>query len=379
MFRSLYFLIVAISLLCVPAGYGAGPTPESTEPHVQLDITAPVTVEITPADDSKTIAQKMIALEGKLEVATGGEAKGFWSRKYHAMKAKYNYWHRYRVGRREVNAAKGEVSTIPVGAVLFNGAAALIGIHVLESLAIGPAMIAVGQSDLLPSMLGKGLTAWGAALINPVPTGIPLIDAFTESFCWLTLLVVKTDLYHRGVYTVEMSLVKVSGRVARLVGADYVWHALMAKQTGRDRLLKALEAARPSVVRVPLEELSFVIRDNEGRTLAKLQLGTTEKLDVKLVGFEIHREASTEAGKRELAWALKTFGWDIRDAILKPEALVAGGHGRLIDDGEVRRWEVEGTSVLLRSKWIVRRAPPPPVSPKTCLDTLRAASEEAPS
>lgn len=327
----------------------------AAEPSLQVEISQPLAIDIQPSDSADSIAKKMVQLEEKLELE-GGEAKGFWARKWESVKSKYNFMHRFRVGNREVNSADGQgsLSKVPVGYVFFNGAAAMIGIHIAESTVIGPAFVAAGKLGVLPTPIASGLSLWGGALINPVPTGVPLIDAVTESFCWLTLLVVKTDAFHKGAYRIEMSLAKVGGQLAKALGGERVWNALMERQSGQQRLIKALEQGRSSVIRIPAEELSFRVQDGQQRTLATLELESTPKGDLRLKSFELHPKSQTSEGRKELALALKPFGWDIRDALFKPDALEAGGHGKRVSSGEISRWETNGTSVLLKSNWAFR-------------------------
>ncbi len=352
------WLYLALALWTFTPSY-AGP-----EDAITVELKTVVSVQVTDEDKPETIAERMGELEERLEVEAP-EAKGYWRRKFEEVKAKYNYVQRLRVGRREVNAAQGELRQIPVGAVVFNGAAALIGIHILESAAIGPGFILLGNTPGLPSVIANGLKIWGAALINPIPTGVPFIDFATESFCWLTLVVVKTDLYHRGVYWIEMSLVKLGGTLGKLIGLDRVWRALMERQSGVDRLREAFERGGRDKFVFRTEDLSFEIP-----RLARLKVGITEKNEVKLISFERLPLADTREGRAELKMRLKVFGSDIQDAILNPRQLVEGGHGT---ETQESMYETKGSSVLLRSHWVVK----PGISDKTCRLVVSALSSGA--
>lgn len=351
--RSDYWVLVGLALawLAVPA-FGEGGEGNSA-PDVSLEMSRSFSVSVTDADTPQTIAQKMAELDDKLEVETGVSQKSWLAKKFQQTKDKFNFVHRVRLARREVNAAEGAVSQIPLGAVLFNGAAAIIGIHVLESVAIGPGLISLSNTGVLPDVIATGLKAWGTLLINPVPTGVPLIDFATESFCWMTLIVVKTDVYHRGMYWIEMKLVKVGGALARLVGLDVVWNALLEKRSGLEAFSLAMERDQ-RFLEYRAEDLSYFVKSEKGRDLARLRLSFSRKTgDLVLDEFELFAAAASAEGRRELAARLKPLGRDIRDAILNPDLLVSGGHGTSRDEGAREIWTSKGTSVLLRSHWVL--------------------------
>ena len=229
------------------------------EEPVVLSISKTVATEISEGEAPDSIAAKMEALEQKLELEHDVASLGWFAQKRQQAADKLNFNHRLRVGRREVNAAAGDaskVSKVPVGAVLFNGAALMIGAHVAESTVIGPAMIAAANSGAFPTAVNWALASWGGLLMVPVPTGIVPVDALTETFCWVALVTAKTDIYQKTVYRIEMALVKVGGWLAKAVGADKVWNALMEKRGAYDRLTEAMKKGSAGTVQIPAEDLA---------------------------------------------------------------------------------------------------------------------------
>jgi len=332
------------------AAFAEGEEGARKEPDVTVEVTEGVNFSVTDETKPETIAEKMVDAAERLESLTGAPAKSWVQRKFDATKAKFNFVNRMRIGRRDVNKSDGKISSIPVGMIMFNGTAALIGIHIAESVAIGPAFIAFANSGALPETLSTGLLWWGRLLINPVPLG-PLIDWSTETFCWMTLVVVKTDIYHKGVYWIEMKMVKIGGALAKVVGLDHVWNALFEQRSGVEQLALAYEKNKGSF-EYNAKDLSFYLKNAKGQDLARLKVSFVRKnWDLRLEEFELFAAAATPEGRSELAQKLKVFGSDIRDAVLQPGMMVQGKHGTQMDVENSQRqiWKTEGTSVLLRS------------------------------
>jgi len=312
----------------------------------------PVRVRVTEQDSPDTIKGKIHDLNKKLEMETGESPKTFWENTWQTIQNRFNYIHRYRVAVREQNASDGKIQQIPVPMIVINGAIPMIAIHVSESAWIGPAMISIARSEMVPEFIAYPLAAWGAAVMNPIPLG-PWIDWATESFCLMTLFVVEKDWYHKGVYWIEMQFVKIVSPVLRVLGVEMVWNAIMEKQSGFEQFVRAMEKGKGELA-MSTEDLNFRVRDARGKDLARLKLGLTKKSDVRLEEFELYAAAAAPEGRAELAKKLKILGRDIRDAVLQPGQLELGGHGERVEGQEI--WKVNGNAVLLASAWR-RRGP----------------------
>lgn len=339
----------------------------TTESEVRIDSGSGRNGLDNHAQDSN-LAQRVKALHEKLESAQAVQGKGFLRRRLSEIAAKFNWVHLIRVARREIQADSGEVSGIPSQIFVLNTVGPLIGVHVAESTIIGPSMIAVGRSGLLPSTASSALMFWGASLMNPFPTGTP-IDWLTETFCYVTAAIVATPTYQRNMYRFETFILSGASKVSTAIGLQKLLSRFIKKQSALDQLkIIAGQSSDDSGYKISMEtrqaekaEVTVAFTFNDHSPLLRINLQQTEAGSLKLSRFTRYEE-NLNGHWHFLRKALGRFGTDVKDAILKPEQLIAGGHGEesfeSVDERDKgRTYIVRGTSVMMGHSFKLHRKP----------------------
>jgi len=321
------------------------------KPEDPVELGQPIVTVEVPAGTSLTEMLERIKEKIEMEGEAVGHTPETWlGRRVHATLDKFNFRHRVRVGIRETNSAPpGTVVSVPFSVVAANTAGALIGIHILESIAIGPAMIGVGK--MVGGNLGVFLKGYGGLLTWPIPTGTP-IDCATETFCILVGAIVAVPAIQRGVYRVELALGWAAGAAARKINLDHLYRKVFRTETGIEKLNLLLENETPYRKRVPQAPSSISIEDPDLGKLAELRFEPLESGDVRLASFSLSPVVGVSAAREILSRELAPFGWNVRDAVLKPEMLLRGGHGSRVGPDRIgTHYEITANAILLKRSY----------------------------
>ena len=311
---------------------------------IQIQISEPLASTTVPAGTSvRDIVKNLQAgLEGERETHT---SKGWVDWVRHEIKKKFNFRNRIRIGTRDTNnAPPGTVVAVPYSVIAANSIAAMIGIHALESVVIGPLVLTAGLN--MESWWGYPLIVYGGMLIIPTPTGTP-VDLISETFCLITAGLLFLKPVQVGMYKVELVALRIVSPLAKILGLPKLYNAFFDSPKGQERLAKhiALHSGDNRVV----------LTDPLGRALVQLHVEPIESGNIRLTRFRLEPESETALGRAHLARALSLFGRDIRDAVLNPKLLLAGKHGTQVDE---REFQVIGNSVQLKQAFFVRKGGP---------------------
>jgi hypothetical protein len=346
----------------------------SPQTATRLDLTVRQIDERNPRE--RTLKEMVEELNEVLErEPEETDQQTLWQKIIEHIKVRYNLKNRLRLSGREINRAGDEGGVVPAPVALMNAAVLALGAHVGESVLFGPLFIKIGESGILPPLAGHTLAAWGAALMYPVPTGIFLIDAATESFCYVAFFLGKVQAIQRTMYRLETAVVSVLKVGAKWLGTDVVWRSLMRSQSALEIISEAIANKQNAFLSIAGDETRVTLADKTGVKLVELTFKKASNESIYLTFFSLTPDARDRQARRTFSRDLKIFGRGVSgvgDAVLNPQALVAGKHAlRIFDSNGGETYAVVGKSVVMKRGWSLKP------SVRTKLENMRRRLADA--
>ncbi len=261
---------------------------------------------------------------------------------------RYNLLHRFRVMTREHGEKNKNIDSVPYPVFVANTAGAMIAIHFSETFVLGPLMIYAGSH--LPGPLGAALVGYGGLLTWPVPTGTP-IDLITESGCLLVGALVALAPVQKGLYRIEKKIASCFAPTARALRLDKALEIVLRGPSIREKIESALKDHPDRFERLESGDLNFNILYGD-TVLSELEIEDIQHgKKLRLSRFSLFPSSRSPSGRKALASSLRLLGlgWNARDAVLKPQMLLRGGHGQQEPSAGKLTYRINNTAVTLQT------------------------------